>query len=526
MRPLCLNGITIAMVFACWSPAQAQNIVTLTLDEAIQIALVSNYALQEVRMDAAVARAEVRNAWSETMPRVDASSGYTRNLRTANPFAGSAAGDFFSGFAFIGWLAYNEDARTDDDPTTMPISFDEFDRRQTQGLEDANIVLAGGDNPFQVENQFVSTINVTQKLFDSSAMAGLRAAARVSDVFSRAVDRQEQVVIDQVRRAFYQALLDRERALVAAESVVRAEKTLSETTRRVAQGVAPKFQRLSADVQLANLQSLLVDTENRADASLDDFKFLLGIPVETDVRLRGSLEADTHWFAVSDGDAVAAALDRRPDLEQARLTEEIHALNLSVARSNRIPKLSAFANLSFLGSVPDNRTFTITSNDDPFLFTKGQNDFFSSSYWQPSINVGFSLTWTLFDGFATSALIQQRRIDISRAKLQTLSLRESVRLEVARAKRDLAGARQQIAAQEKNVANAELSYTYASARLAEGVATPLEERDASDQLDQSRLNLLQAVFDFLVARSAFETAVGIPLGQQSDIQLTSNRSVP
>ena len=97
MRPLHLNGIAIALVFACWSPAFAQNTVTLTLDEAIQIALVNNYALQETRMDAALAHADVRTAWSATMPRVDASSGYTRNLRTANPFAGSAAGDFFFG---------------------------------------------------------------------------------------------------------------------------------------------------------------------------------------------------------------------------------------------------------------------------------------------------------------------------------------------------------------------------------------------------------------------------------------------
>ena len=59
---------------------------------------------------------------------------------------------------------------------------------------------------------------------------------------------------------------------------------LLKPARRVAQGVAPKFQRLSADVQLANLQSSLVDTENQAAASLDDFKFLLGIPVETHVR--------------------------------------------------------------------------------------------------------------------------------------------------------------------------------------------------------------------------------------------------
>ena len=102
-------------------------------------------------------------------------------------------------------------------------------------------------------------------------------------------------------------------------------------------------------------------------------------------------------------------------------------------------------------------------------------------------------------------------------------LSQGVRMEVAAAMRALATAREQMASQGRNVENAELNYTFASRRLAEGVATPLEERDASDQLDQSRINYLQAAHDYLVARSAYETAVGVPLEYQTDIRLTNAR---
>jgi hypothetical protein len=37
-------------------------------------------------------------------------------------------------------------------------------------------------------------------------------------------------------------------------------------------------------------------------------------------------------------------------------------------------------------------------------------------------------------------------------------------------------------------------------------------REASRQLDQSRLNYLQAVRDYLSAKSAFEAAIGQPAG--------------
>ncbi len=510
-------------VFAQTQPAPAP--VTLTLDEAIQIALVNNYTLRNSRLDVDEARAQIREAWGQVMPQVDASSSYTRNVKSANPFAGSAAGGIFSTLGFVDWLAFNEQARTDDDPATVPIAFGEFQDRRLRGLEDAGIQLSTGDNPFSVPNQFQNGISITQTLFSGSVYAGIRGAERLKKINQRGVDRQEQVLIDQVRQGFYQALLAAEQARVAALSVARTRATLDETARRVAQGVAPKVQRLSAEVQLANLETQSVQAQNQAVAALDNLKFTLGIPVEQPVQLRGSLEAADldAYRTISVQSAFEQALTSRPDIEQSLIAVELRQIDKSITRSQYLPTLSAFANLSYTGSVPDNRTITLSDPDDPFSFSKRENDFFSSSYWQPSVNVGFRLTWNLFNGFQTTARVQQRQIAVERARNDYTQLQQAVRLEVETALRDLETAQQRILSQQRNVERAELNYTYASARLREGVATPLEERDASDQLDQSRLNYLQAVYDYLVARSAFETAVGVPLQEQTDFKLTGIR---
>ena len=85
------------------------------------------------------------------------------------------------------------------------------------------------------------------------------------------------------------------------------------------------------------------------------------------MRLRGSLEVDdyTPYVAVSVQDAFGAAFQRRPDLEQARLNVELRQINKRLARADYLPRLSAFANFSYSGSVPDNRTFTISDPNDP-----------------------------------------------------------------------------------------------------------------------------------------------------------------
>lgn len=524
---LALIGVPALQANAQVQPASFETSTTpivLTVDEAIQIALVRNYTIRNNRLNVDNASAQVREAWGSVYPQVDLNSSYQRNFKTANPFAGSTAGGFFSTLIFNPWLTFNEDARTDGNPDTAPISFEEYQRRVTEGQQEAGIITSNDGNPFGVENQFQNGVTISQTLYNGSAFAAIKGAQRLKDLNQRGVDRQEQLIVDQVRQVFYQARLAEEQVRIVSQSVERTRKTATETAKRVSQGVAPKFQRLSAEVDLANLETQLMQSENQTQAALDNLKFTLGIPIQQPVQLRGTVELDelNPYMTISIDDAFAQAIERRPDLDQARINVELREIDKKIAGSNYMPVLDLFANFSYTGSVPDNRKFTISDPSDPFTFRLSENKFFSRDYWNPSINGGFRLRWNLFNGFQTSSQIQQRQIAVERAEIEHEQLMQSVRMEVEAALRNVETARLQMASQDRNVERAELNYQYASSRLREGVATQLEERDASNQLDQSRLNYLQAVFDYVVARSAFETALGIPLAEQSNWNLTSN----
>lgn len=505
------------------APGGAGEIVTLTLDEAIQVALVSNYAIRNTRLDVENASAQLREAWGTVLPQVDATSSYTRNLKSANPFAGSAAGGLFSSFGFIDWLSFNERARTDADPATEPISFGEFNDRRQEGLDAVGATPGGDSNPFAVPNEFVNGITLSQTLFNGSAFAAIRGAEQLKEINERVLDRQQQLLVDQVRQAYYGALLAQNQTDVVVQSVERTRVTAEEATKRVSQGVAPKFQRLSAEVELANLETQLVQVQNQAALALDNLKLLLGVPVQQPVRLRGALEAEDAgaFLTVSADEALDVALAHRPDIRQAELAVELNRVNKNITRARYLPTVNAFANLNYLGRVPDDRSVLRSDPDDPFSFSVDQQAFFSSSYWNPSVNAGVRISWNLFNGFQTSALVQQRQIAVEKAQNDYEQQLQSVRLDVQRALRNLEAARSRIQSTAQNVSRAELNYQYAQARLGEGVASPLEERNASEQLDQSRLNYLQAVHDYLVAKSAFQTALGTPMALPDSLKLTT-----
>ncbi|MEL7363995.1 MAG: TolC family protein, partial [Bacteroidota bacterium] len=221
--------ITFTAAFLFAPPSQAQDspaVVSISLDEAMQIATQRNYALLTAALDVENADAQVSEAWGQLFPQVDASAGYTRNLKQADPFAGSSAGNLFGGLGAIDWLVFNEDARTDDNPGTDPIAFSEFLSRQQDGLDAAGIVVEEGGNPFAVDNQFQGAITITQTLYSGSAFAAVRGARSLKDFNQAALETQLQDVLHQTRQAFYGALLAQNQVRVLAASVERSAQNV------------------------------------------------------------------------------------------------------------------------------------------------------------------------------------------------------------------------------------------------------------------------------------------------------------
>ena len=499
---------TVAVATMADVPAGA---LPLTVDAAVAIALERGYAVRLAELDVATARAQVRQQYGTLYPRVDLTSSYTRNVVQANPFAGSSAGGIFGGLGAIGWLQYNETARTDGDPNTNPITLEEYNRRVGAGQSAVGYNPANGSNPFGTDNSILNALSISQPLYSGTAFAALRGARDLVEVSRQATLQRRDEAVQQARQAFYGALLAEAQIGVRRASVQRARETAQDAGLLVAQGVRPVLERLNADVDLANAETGLVQAEAQAETALDQLLVTLGLPAGAPVVLVGALDVDDSLFrTVGLAAASAAAVESRPDLAQARIAIRLQEVQRDVTRAEAAPSLSAFVSASYSGNIPDDRSFVTTPDPaDPFTFQTGSSGFFSSTYFQPALSVGLRLNWTLFDGFQTRYRVQQNQIAVDQARIRLEQATNGARLEVATSLRDLESARRRLRTQQQTVATAQSAYAFASARLAEGVATQVDVRVASQNLDVARLNLLQASFDALVARSAYERSTGI-----------------
>ena len=493
-------------------PATPAGALSLSLDEAIQIALERAYAVRLAELDVATSQAQVREAYGGLYPQVSASSSYTRNVVQANPFAGSSAGNIFGGLGAIGWLQYNEQARTDNDPTTQPISLTEYNQRVNAGQQSVGYNPANSSNPFGTDNQFTNTLSISQPLYSGVAFAAVKGAKSLVEINQVAVEQREDETIDQTRQAYYAALLAQEQVAVQRASLTRARATYNDASLLVAQGVRPVLERLNAEVDLGNTETQLVTSEAQAQSARDQLLLTLGLPIEAPIVLEGTLAppAEPLFQTVGLAATAAATLDQRPDVRQAQLAVRLNEVQRNITSAAAYPSLSGFVNASYSGNIPDDRSFITTPDPaDPFTFQTGSTGFFSDSYWQPALSVGLQLNWTLFDGFQTRYRSQQNQIAIDQAEVQLEQVRNAARLEVTAALRNLESARRRLGSQQRTVETAVTAYTFASARLEEGVASLNDVRAATQNLDLARLNYLQAAYDALVARSAYERATGL-----------------
>ncbi len=498
----------------------AQNVatadeITITIDEAIQIALINNYMIRKGILDIETAEAQIREAWGSVYPQVNTSGGYTRNLQTPNPFAGSDAGGLFETFGAIEWLAYNESARTDDDPNTNPIPIDEFFDRQRQGFEDAGLGAPGfgSGNPFAVENQFEFGLSITQTLYNGAAFAAIRGARQVRELNEDQTELDRQIVVDQIKNSFYSALLAKEQYQVLKSSVERLRETVEETRKSVDAGMLSRYDRISAEVELVNLETSLIEIENQSELALKNLALQLGIPTRTKLNLRGSLEFEESLLpdTFDPNLAYEIALQQRPDLSQTAGLIELLKVEGDITRSGFMPTLSAFANAAYIGQVPSNRTSVIPVEGEDFTYRSESRSFFDNSYWNPAVAVGLRFNWSIFNGFQTRMRVEQNAISIRQAEIDREFQKNAIYLEIEQAVRNLETSLRRINSQQRNIEQAELNYEFALKRLTEGVGTPLQERQASSLLDQSRVNYLTAVYDYLIALSQYEKAIGKPI---------------
>jgi len=188
--------------------------------------------------------------------------------------------------------------------------------------------------------QFSRTTDVTlsQPLY---TWGKIGAAIRAAEVGLKTADEQlrlyRQAAYRDVTTAFYDILLTRELFQLAGENLAQKKRHQDETRRRFAIGVATDYDVLAADVAVENARPEVIRSENSIRTARERLRFLLAIEGE-DLDVSGALgsvpEQATTYQA-----ALESARKHRPELSDARLRIGIYDELITIAAADNKPRL-------------------------------------------------------------------------------------------------------------------------------------------------------------------------------------------
>ena len=275
---------------------------------------------------------------------------------------------------------------------------------------------------------------------------------------------------------FYAVYSNQMRLEIAREDLKNNEESHQIISNKVEGGLLALEELYQAEVNLATSHSGVFTAELNLANSMDQFKVLIGLPLDTTLMIAAEIIADT--IPVNQELAINHALDHRMELREREIDMEQANFDLIVARSTN----------EFAGSVT--ASFGVQAVDEEF------SNLFETPTNTPAIGLTFNIP--LFDWGERKSEIRAAEASLQSSQISYDMERTDIEQNVRSVVRSLKNLENQIVIQRKTVENAELAYDINLERYRNGDLTSLDLGMYQNQLSESKLALTNAIIDYKI----------------------------
>ncbi len=413
-----------------------------TLKECVEIAIAQHPSLKAADASVQAGHARVWEAAANYLPQLNANYNVDRRWTTVSALTGAPSSGSVS---VVG-------------PTPTP---------------------GGRSGPLYATFNFYRTgVSFTQLLFDfGQTLNSIRSAQAAEQSLQADLSTQRDTVVLNVKQAYFNVLATIRLLGVADETVRQNQKHLEQAEGRYHVGLAAKFDVTQAEVQLANAELNQVTARNNVAVARETLRNALGLTGPLDFSIVDNF--DVHAVHVSEEDALAAAYDKRPELQSIRAQEVSTGEQITSLKKNYLPTLSGNGYYQWTGS-----TYPL----------------------DPSWDIGAAVKFQFNNGGLYPAQIAEQEANLSNLKFNEEVLRQNIALEVRQDTLNVQQAAESIRVAEKGVQQARENLDLAEGRYNTGVGNIIELTDAQASRTTAEANYVQALYTYKTSVAALEKA--------------------
>ncbi len=346
---------------------------------------------------------------------------------------------------------------------------------------------------FGTKNTMNASATLNQLIFDGSYLVGLQSAKTYLKISENAKEKTEHGIREAVINAYGNVLLSEESVLILEKNLATLEKNLRETNQIYLNGFIEEENVEQLKITLASVKSQLSKTQKLKNIAYKMLNITLGIDINTSVKLTDTL----NKLALENIDlgllSTKLTIENHVDFKIAKNTERSNELLMKLEQSKALPTLKSFVNFGYVGF------------GENFDFLKNDQKWFDSSL------LGVSLEIPIFSSFARSSRTQQAKIELEKAKTNLTLTEQKLMLQLETAKTEYNYSIEEFETSKQNLALAERIESKQQIKFFEGISTSFELSESQRQLYTIQQNYLQTMLTIIANKAALDNALNTPI---------------
>lgn len=285
---------------------------------------------------------------------------------------------------------------------------------------------------------------------------------------------QELNIEKQVTTQFYNVYQKQKDLNNAREEYNNQKQNYDIIKNKVEADLVAKEELFQAEVNMATSESSVYSAEINYENAKDNFKILLGMPLDEDVMVLPNTGINT--IEVNSNDAVRYALEQRMEIRQKQITLEEDVFNIIRAKAENEFKgsISARIGLDALAGKIKNMYDSPTDNEQ----------------------IGISLNIPIFDWGTKKARVKSSELAMESNQIDLDEQKKNITLEVRQICRNLPTLVRQIDIKKKSIENAEHTYEINLEKYRTGNLTGMELQQYQTQLTNAKQEYTNALISY------------------------------
>ena len=340
---------------------------------------------------------------------------------------------------------------------------------------------------FGTTQNMIGSVSMNQLLFDGSYIVGVQASKIFLEISELGYDKTSLEIRKAIIDAYGTVLLAQENAAILAKNKSNIKKTLEETQKIIANGLAEEENAEQLELTLSRIATQLDYANTLQDITMSMLKWIMGMPEENRITLEQSLEELVALKMLESNAPSVLTIENNLDLKFAENDRTSEELLYRYEKSKALPKLSAFI------------SGTYTGNSNEFTFTDPDQKWFGSSLF------GINLEVPIFSSLLRSSNTQKAKLSLEQAEIRLVDTRNRLAIELEMAVNEMDLALKNYTTSKKDLALAERIEQKNQIKYLEGLSSSFDLRQAQQQLYTTQNQFLQSMKAVIDAKTNLET---------------------